>query len=228
MKNEEIYCENYFSDMQKIYQKQTFFINDRFHNVSELIGDARGIKILDLGTANGMFAIECAKQGAFSIGLDFSKIALNNAKKFADISSVDVEFICSDCSILPFQSDSFDMLLLIDLVEHLDKSLYEKTIIECYRVLKCNGRIAIYTPNKEHMIEQLRKRNIILSAFRGHTNLMNMVEVVNVLQKYNFSIEKAYYKCSHIPIFNILESFLVYFPIIKKYFRRRICVLGRK
>lgn len=228
MENKEIYGDSYFSNLENIYKNQTFFVKDRIRNIFDLIGPIYGIKILDLGTANGLVSIECAKRGALSIGLDFSKVALRNAKTCANQSSIDVRFVCSDCSILPFKSESFDMLLLVDLVEHLDKSLYEKTIMECYHVLKKRGRIVIYTPNKEHFIDQLRKRNFILPAFKGHTNLMNMEEVIYVLKKNNFLIEKAYYRCSHIPIFNLLESFLINLPIFKKFFGRRICVLGRK
>jgi 2-polyprenyl-3-methyl-5-hydroxy-6-metoxy-1,4-benzoquinol methylase len=228
MENKEIYADSYFSNLESIYKKQTFFVKNRIRNVFELIGPLHGIKILDLGTANGLVSIECAKQGALSIGLDFSKVALKNAKRSANQSSVDVEFVCSDCGILPFKSESFDMLVLADLVEHLDKSLYEKTIMECYHVLKKGGRIMIYTPNKEHFIDQLRKRNIILPTFRGHTNLMNMEEVITILKKNNFLIEKAYYRPSHIPIFNLFESFMIYLPIFNKFFGRRICILSKK
>lgn len=228
MKNDDIYNEDFFLNLNEIYKKQKFFLNDRIFNVLELILPVNKIRILDIGTANGLFAIECSKKGAFSIGVDLSKVALNNAQRFANKTSAEVRFICSDSSILPFRSNSFDMVILVDLVEHLTKSLYEKTIKECNRILKNGGRIAIYTPNKEHLIEKLRKRNLILSSFRGHINLMNMKEIVEVLENQQFLIEKAYFKPSHIPIFNKFELILAYLPIYGKLFKRRICVLGKK
>lgn len=228
MINDKVYDNIYFSDLDKIYERQTHFKKNRMNNVLELIGQVNGLKILDLGTANGLFAIECARNGAFSVGLDFSKIALKNAKNFANISNMEIDAICSDCSILPFKSNSFDLILLVDLVEHLNMALYEKTIKECYRVLKYGGRIALYTPNKEHLIERLRKRNIFLSTFTEHTNLMNLQEVLIILKKSNFLIEKAYFRPSHIPFFNALETILI--PLFKNgnLFGRRICVLGKK
>lgn len=228
MKNIEMYQEKYFTNLEEIFNKQTYFLRNRVNNVFDLVGYVKGKKILDIGTANGLFAIESVKKGATSIGLDFSKVALRNARTNAFNSHTTVELVCADCSILPFKSNIFDILILADLVEHLDQYLYNKLIEECWRVLKKNGRIAIYTPNREHIFDQLRKRNIILSKFEEHTNLMNMEEVVNVLKRNNFSIEKAYYRSSHIPIFNKVESLINHIPKFGKIFMRRINVLGMK
>lgn len=223
-----MYDEKYFIRIQEILDKQTFFLRDRINNVFELVGNVKDKKVLDIGTANGLFAIESSKKGATSIGLDFSIMALRNARSFSIAKSTNVEFVCGDGTILPFKSNVFDILILADLVEHLNKSLYDDLIKECWRILKNGGLIAIYTPNKEHLIEQLRKRNLILSRFKDHTNLMNMEEVVTVLKTNHFSIEKMYYKNSHVPIFNNIEVILSHLPGIKKFFGRRINVLCRK
>lgn len=228
MKNIDMYQEKYFINLNEIFNKQTYFLRNRVTNVFDLIGNVKGKKILDLGTANGLFAIESVKKGAFSIGLDFSKVALRNARKNAFNLYTNVELICADCSILPFKPNSFDILILADLVEHLDQYLYNKLIEESWRVLKRGGLIAIYTPNREHIFDQMRKRNIILSRFKEHTNLMNMEEVVTVLKRNNFFIEKAYYRNSHIPVLNKIESLMNHIPKIKKLFMRRINVLGMK
>jgi 2-polyprenyl-3-methyl-5-hydroxy-6-metoxy-1,4-benzoquinol methylase len=228
MKNIEMYQEKYFNNLEEIFNTQTYFLRNRVINVFDLVGHVKGKKILDIGTANGLFAIESAKKGATSIGLDFSKVALRNARKNTSNSLTNVEFVCAECSTLPFKSNIFDILILADLVEHLDQNLYNKLIEECWRILKKGGLIAIYTPNREHIFDQLRKRNIILSRFNEHTNLMNMDEVITVLKKNNFSIEKSYYRNSHIPVFNKVESLINHIPKYKKFFMRRINVLGMK
>lgn len=228
MNNIEMYHESYSVNLQETFDKKMSFLKNRIKNVFELIGPVKGKKILDIGTSNGLFAIECSKKGATSFGLDFSKIALRSARLVSIQKSMDIEFVCGECSILPFKSNIFDVLILADLVEHLNKPLYDNLIGECWRVLKKGGLIAIYTPNSEHIIEQLRNKNLILSSFKEHTNLMNMGEVATVLEKNNFFIVKKYYKQSHIPIFNVMETILSHLPIINKNFRRRINVLGRK
>ena len=100
-----MYQEKYFNNLEEIFNTQTYFLRNRVINVFDLVGHVKGKKILDIGTANGLFAIESAKKGATSIGLDFSKVALRNARKNTSNSLTNVEFVCAECSTLPFKSN---------------------------------------------------------------------------------------------------------------------------
>jgi SAM-dependent methyltransferase len=54
----------------------------------------------------------------------------------------------ADAKILPFASDSFDRVLMFDLVEHLHPWELQQALVEARRVLRPRGRLVIHTaPN---------------------------------------------------------------------------------
>ncbi len=60
-------------------------------------GDVEGLKVMDLGCGNGVFAIASALMGAgASIGYDISEDAIDVAKRNASSIEVDSEFFVSD------------------------------------------------------------------------------------------------------------------------------------
>lgn len=224
------YSINYFDKEFKRNERKNFHHVNKIYNVKQLLGKVKkGEKILDLGTCSGTFAFITAKDGAESYATDISEQAIKYCKKRKEKENINnIFFKKASAEQQPFNSAFFDKVIMGDIAEHLPYEIFKKTIKECFRILKSNGKLIIYTPNKTHIFELLKKNNIILKKDKTHINLMGMKEINEILKNNNFTIEKAYFKSSHIPIFNFIEKILSYIPFLGIYFKRRICILAKK
>jgi ubiquinone/menaquinone biosynthesis C-methylase UbiE len=74
---------------------------------------------------------------------------IDNSKNLnASISEKDrpkVDFVVGNAERLPFESDSFDRIVLTCLLHHVDSP--SKVLEECRRVIKNGGVISVYVPN---------------------------------------------------------------------------------
>lgn len=94
-----------------------------------------GMKCLDVGCGVGRFF------DSFSdiYGIDISDDALRHAKE-KECSGL----VKADAQVLPFKSDTFDVVLCLDVVEHVDDD--QALIQEIKRVLTSHGAIILTAP----------------------------------------------------------------------------------
>lgn len=103
-----------------------------------------GMKVLDVACGEGYGSNLMKTWGAKSvIGVDVSKEALEKANK--NFAQEGVEFINHSAEELPFEDNSFDVVISLETIEHLDHP--EKFIQEIKRVVKPDGTILISCPN---------------------------------------------------------------------------------
>lgn len=139
-----------------------------------------------MGCGRGELVIHAALNGAYAVGIDFSPdaitIANNNLKNFYPHLVNSVKFKCADATNLPFQDDSFDLVLMIYLSEHLHPHQFEKALKEAYRVLKKGGVLLIHTENRWSSDIGYR----YYSRWVGYP----LYPLVNLLTKRNITIRK--------------------------------------
>ncbi len=105
----------------------------------EKIGsESRDLKILDLASACGDNFSLCSNYGR-PFGLDISWQAIEYCRE-KNISSITQ----GDAQKLPFKSGVYDVVLALDVFEHLEDDI--ESMIEIERVLKENGRLIFNTP----------------------------------------------------------------------------------
>ena len=115
-------------------------------------------KILDLGAGLGYFVECCERSGIKCIGLEGSEYAVKEAKKrFA----IDIRHHYLDKK-LPFEDNSFSIVLCNQLIEHLSNSTAKFMLKECYRVLKKDGIIVVNSPCVYNKKEQSEETHINL------------------------------------------------------------------
>lgn len=106
-------------------------------------------KILDCGCGEGFYTM--VVNNLFpkikSMALDYDLSILNKAKKWIG-SKKNIEFIQGDICKLPFKDNSFDKIILSEVLEHIPDDL--KALTEVKRVIKPNGVIAITVPNHNY------------------------------------------------------------------------------
>jgi 2-polyprenyl-3-methyl-5-hydroxy-6-metoxy-1,4-benzoquinol methylase len=117
---------------------------DRIHWLTD---HARG-RVLDVGCSQGIASLLVARNGVEVIGVDVELDRLDYAE--ADRAGEPAEvaqrmrFVGASASALPFGDDSFDTVLLGEILEHLEKP--EPVLDEVARVLRPGGLVAVTVP----------------------------------------------------------------------------------
>ncbi|MBL0941237.1 MAG: methyltransferase domain-containing protein [Alphaproteobacteria bacterium] len=104
-------------------------------------------RILDIGCGTGedTFAISCKLKGKSKIiGIDYSKIMVAFAQKYAQSSSR-IKYVHGDVNNLKFEQKIFDLCLADRVFQHLKTP--HKALQELIRVTQPGGKIAIIDPD---------------------------------------------------------------------------------
>ena len=110
--------------------------------VIRIIDLPRGARIADLGCGSGIFTELLRRAGYGSVGMDLSPKLI----QLGHIKHPEAELVEGDAENLPFEPESFDGVLLSNLVHHFpDPSLLAA---EVHRVLKPGGRFVAVDPNR--------------------------------------------------------------------------------
>jgi SAM-dependent methyltransferase len=113
----------------------------RLGKIDHLIGGAW----LDLGCADGYYATALAEHGADSVvGLEPSAELVTRANSLPHPDSV--TFLHGEGERLPFADQSFDGVLLNEVLEHVADDA--STLREIHRVLRPGGTLALFSPNR--------------------------------------------------------------------------------
>jgi ubiquinone/menaquinone biosynthesis C-methylase UbiE len=106
----------------------------------------RGDRVLEVGCGTAALAAAAARRGCTVIASDVSMRWLVLARKQMEEIGRDVELVCCAAEALPFQSETYDVVIAGDVVEHVaDQRLFAR---ECARVLRPGGMLFIATPNR--------------------------------------------------------------------------------
>ena len=99
---------------------------------------------LDIGCGPGTF-LGNFSQAKSCIGVDIAKEQIEFAtQKYAN-NRISFQHIETD--LLPFGDNCFDVVSLVEVIEHLDQVTLEKVMLEANRVLKPSGLLILSTPN---------------------------------------------------------------------------------
>lgn len=114
----------------------------------------QGERVLEIGYGTGHMLVALAKQVGSTgkvVGIDISKgmydIALKRIQKsdFADR----VKIICGDAVLLPFESNTFDVVFMSFTLELFDTPDIPQLLLECQRVLRKGGRMGVVSLSKK-------------------------------------------------------------------------------
>ncbi len=111
-------------------------------NELRLLGDVRGMRILEVGCGGGQCSVAFARQGAICAGVDPSDAQLDFARELAAAHSVDIPFSLGRADDLAsFATGAWDIVFSAYAFQYVEK--LRPALRECARVLKPGGRIAI-------------------------------------------------------------------------------------
>lgn len=126
-------------------------------------------RILDLGCGWGRELVRLQNAVGIDVCLPFLKTAKSYTKNDVVLASI---------SSLPFTDDSFDLLVMSEVIEHLENQ--ERSMSEAIRVLQDKGRIVLQTPNR-----QFTKQKVVAEKY-GHVHEFNPKELFIFLANFGF------------------------------------------
>jgi SAM-dependent methyltransferase len=110
-----------------------------------LLGDVRGLRIIDFGCGSGGNAVQLANRGAHVWAVDISEDLIRIAKRRMSVNGLDggAQFIVGSAHDLPFPDGSLDIVFGIAILHHLNLKLVSR---EVHRVLRPGGRAIFQEP----------------------------------------------------------------------------------
>lgn len=160
-----------------------------------------GERIIDIGTGTGYYLYLLSNLGLKLdlTGFDSDEKALNEARQ--TLSNHKIKFIHGDILKMPFKSNTFDKVIMSEVIEHLLDDV--NSLKEVKRVLRKGGIMVLSTPSFDYpllwdpinwMLMHLLGKNIKSGFWSGiwnqHIRLYRQRELKKVLEKAGFHIEQ--------------------------------------
>ncbi|MHA1993067.1 MAG: class I SAM-dependent methyltransferase [Candidatus Hodarchaeales archaeon] len=128
----------------------------------KVIGEVKGLDVIELGCGGGQIAIVLSKLGAKTVtALDISEQQLQHAQKLAEREKATITFHQGDMEELTeFQNSSFDLVVSVHAISYV--SNIEKVLSEISRILRVGGRVVLCTlhPLQYVMWEALEENSL--------------------------------------------------------------------
>jgi 2-polyprenyl-3-methyl-5-hydroxy-6-metoxy-1,4-benzoquinol methylase len=145
-------------------------------------------KVLDFGCGPGFFMEALVKRNISTWGIDFSEQSIDAAKERLKGYLHFEGIILANSLPTEIESESFDVVFLIETIEHLLFDDLTGTLNEIYRILKPGGFVVITTPNEEDLL-----KNTTLCPECGcifhqmqHVSSWSVSSLVNLMADFGF------------------------------------------
>jgi ubiquinone/menaquinone biosynthesis C-methylase UbiE len=202
------YDDAYFADLAERYRTRNRFARRRIANVFSILPQLDGATLVDLGCGMGTFTVEAAARGARAIGVDPAAAAVRAAATVAAAEGqAGANFVRADATTLPLRDGCADIVLAADLTEHLDDVTLGRVLRDAARVLRRGGSLVLYTPDRQHVFEQLRDRGI-MKQDPSHIGVRSAAELAAAVEAAGFTVRRLLWLPSHLPLLDLAERAL--------------------
>lgn len=99
-------------------------------------------RVLDIGCAFGWDLAELKGQAEELVGVDLNEDSINKARS----TYPDIRFLQASATDLPFESDTFDVAILSEVIEHVGETNKQAVVDEAFRVLRPGGTLIFTAP----------------------------------------------------------------------------------
>jgi len=143
-----------FWDFESLFP-ENYFTYQHGKQLAEFIYPYIGNKdeVLDYGAGNGFFTEQLLKKRIRTATFDLSEESSEFSKnKFINNPNYLGAF---DNSTITEQNNRFDVVFLLEVIEHLDNATRSLVLDQIHTLLKEDGLLVITTPNKENLTDNL-------------------------------------------------------------------------
>jgi 2-polyprenyl-3-methyl-5-hydroxy-6-metoxy-1,4-benzoquinol methylase len=106
-----------------------------------LVGDVRGLRVLDVGCGDGDLAVEIWKRGPTVTGIDVSRDMIDAARASAKREGADIAFIVGVVEHMPFAPERFDVVVAVTILCFVENAA--PVFKEIARLLRPSGCLVI-------------------------------------------------------------------------------------
>jgi 2-polyprenyl-3-methyl-5-hydroxy-6-metoxy-1,4-benzoquinol methylase len=163
----------------------------RCKKIRAIMAGDRPLRLCDVGCGTGVF-LHIAKRYGFSVwGVEINKELADFAKK-----NFSVDVSCGRLEEIKFPSESFDVISLWDLIEHIAQP--SRLLKEINRILKRGGLVAIETPNIDSLLHRLalfcyygtfKKWTKPIDIYNvHHLHYLSPITIKKIIESYGFHI----------------------------------------
>jgi SAM-dependent methyltransferase len=157
-----------------IYERKLRWLDRAFEPISTRA------KILDVGAGEGSIVERYRLKGYDVVGVD---------------SAYESETVRrADLLGLPFEAETFDVVLCLDVLEHVELLDQPKALSEIARVMKPGARLLLTVPNLAHFHSRVRflltGKLTRTSAVERHPGDRPLAEYLELLAKEGFTVER--------------------------------------
>ncbi|MEJ5311131.1 MAG: class I SAM-dependent methyltransferase [Anaerolineae bacterium] len=254
-----LYTEHYFLGVCEGYQEflssEGAYLSQRLTEALTVAGIAPGMAVLDVGCGRGEMLRHTTRLGARAFGIDYAQAAVRLSRRIVAEVIQQGGMACvyqASALYLPFQAETFDRVLMFDIVEHLYPAELALALTEAWRVLKPGGRIIVHTaPNVWYdryaypVVRLVRvlmgqgarypknPREIIPENVHVHVNEQSMFSLGRNLRRSGFRDVKAWLSTppqhrQENVIFRLARWLLFSVPPFSWFFEREVFAVGEK
>lgn len=173
-------------------------------------------RVLDAGCGIGYYSFELATKFACKVdGVDIDAEDIELAKQIIKKTHVpNMEFSVCDISELKFGDETFDKVILSEVLEHITDDI--GVLNELYRVLKPKGYLILSTPYVDTMVDYTEQKSKIykeLDIEGGHVrNGYSFEKLSKILRDVGFNVEEYTYVIKKFTKSAVFPMFLIMYP----------------
>lgn len=179
------YSNKYWAKRAEKYDRTNWVQNEDFMDVfTSMLPEDNFKKILEVGIGTGAVAKIISKRIGPLTGIDIS------AEMISNINHPDIELILADVQALPFDSETFDLIYMRNVLHYIDQP--EKGFSEICRCMKPKAYFLFsqVVPPDDSISEEydwLVGRNI---HYPTQTEIIDMFKDFSIIKRLEFILEK--------------------------------------
>lgn len=150
--------------------------------------------VLDYGCGAGHLLKEMLQLSSVNFyGVDFSEDSIAETKKRTENNPNLKQLVLIEGLPTPFEDEQFDLITLIETIEHLQDETLHATMQELFRILKPGGKIFITTPYNEDLNRHLNFCPFCKSEFHlmQHMQSFDIAALKTLAEKHGFKTENC-------------------------------------
>lgn len=187
----------------------------RIEILSKVLASVQGETAVDIGCGPGFFSKMLASKGWSVTAIDTDRENVESAGQYAQ----ETHLGNAPTILATFPESYYDLILALEIVEHMPKSHAADLLAEITRTLKPRGSLIISTPNRFSLEglggyywgEKIRGRGKWTAWDSTHVHIYSSLEILQLLRTCGFAIDRitGYHYEGRFPVIGRLRLPLV-------------------